>query len=216
MLTKWFGTRSSRSPKHDRFFRPSLEYLEGRLAPSGLVPMDQGDGGGHGHGHHGNGNGNDNGNGHGNSNNNAGGGGIIGPVAGPVVNQAGNVHNNIHITGSFNNNTGSFNNVASAAGAGFLGPGQAGAIGALFALSSLIATETSNSNIGTLIDDEIALAVDNYINGLVPGTISSADISKLTSAITTLESGLPFIGPAIGDLAYDVTFGALTAAQPTI
>lgn len=36
MLTKWFGTRSSRSPKHGGFFRPQLEALEDRLPPSSV------------------------------------------------------------------------------------------------------------------------------------------------------------------------------------
>jgi hypothetical protein len=34
MLTKWFGARSPRTPERDRYFRPQLECLEGRLAPS--------------------------------------------------------------------------------------------------------------------------------------------------------------------------------------
>jgi hypothetical protein len=206
MLTKWLKSRSPRSPQSNRFFRPELEALEGRLAPSNIVPFV---GPGHGNGH---GNGNGNGNGKGNG----GGDPSPAPIAGPVVNQSGNVHNNIHISGSFNNNTGSFNNVVGVAGAGLLGPSQVGAIGALFALSSLLAAETSNTSVGTLVDDEIALAVDNYINGLLPGTISSTDISNLTTAISGLESGLPFIGPVLGSLAYNVTFDALKMAQPTI
>ncbi len=202
MRINWFRTRTPSSPERDRFFRPELESLEGRLAPSNVMPFGHGNGNGNGHGdgggpHHGP------------------------PAAGPIVNQAGAVnvagdHNNIHITGSFNNNTGSFNNVAGVAGAGLLGPGQLGAVGALFAFSYLLAAETSNPSVATLIDDEIALAVDNYINGLLPGTISSTDIGKLTTAISGLESSLPFIGPVLGNLAYTVTYDALTMAQPTI
>jgi hypothetical protein len=36
MLRDWFGTRTLRSPERVRFFRPRLEYLEGRLAPSSM------------------------------------------------------------------------------------------------------------------------------------------------------------------------------------
>lgn len=228
MLTKWFRTRSSRPHQRDRFFRPQLEYLEGRLAPSSMMPMDPG---GHGHGH-GHGNGGDNGGGNGNGNSGNGNGNGSGNGSGNGIgniNQTGNVHNNIHITNSFNNNTGSFNNVAAMAGTGLLSPGQVGSIGVLFALSSLIAAETGNTNLGTLIDDEVALAVDNYL--LLPanaGALSASGKASLTAdvdpsnpnglpaAIGNLEAGLPFIGPAIGDLTYDFTFNSLVAGQSHI
>ncbi len=53
MLRDWFGTRAPRSPERNRFFRPELEYLEGRLAPSnmGMAPQDD-NGGGDDHGKH--------------------------------------------------------------------------------------------------------------------------------------------------------------------
>jgi hypothetical protein len=38
MFRDWFGSRTLHAPKRDRFFRPSLEFLEGRLAPSGMGP----------------------------------------------------------------------------------------------------------------------------------------------------------------------------------
>jgi hypothetical protein len=59
MLTKWFGTHAHRSLKKDHSFRPWLERLEDRNAPSALGPRDD-NGNGHGHGH-GNGNGDDHG-----------------------------------------------------------------------------------------------------------------------------------------------------------
>src|SRR5215469_8932635 len=89
MFEKWFGNRKRRSSERSYSFRPQLEYLEGRLAPSAVMPMDD-----HGNGN-GNGNGNDNGNGppgHVNEHNN----------------NNGNVHINAHdsfnttITNSFN------------------------------------------------------------------------------------------------------------------
>jgi hypothetical protein len=207
MLTNWFKTRTPRSLERNRFFRPQLECLEGRLAPSSLVPLS-----------HGNGNGNGNGHGHGN-----GGDPPPAPVAGPVVNQSGNVHNNIHITNSFNGNTGSFNNIASIPGAVFLSPIQAGEIGVLFAFSTIVAVETSNTSLGSLINDEITLAVDKYlvsqpaimaVSSLT--TSLNADISMLNAAIAANPLEGTLIGQAIGTLVFDVTINALTTAQPTI
>lgn len=201
VLTKWFGKRSHRSPQRDGFFRPSLECLEGRLAPSSMVPMDPGHG--HGHGH-------DDGGDHGPAP-------IVGPVNGPVVQQSGNVHNNIHITDSFNNATNAFNS-SMGLGATSLSPTQSASVGALIGLSALIAAETGSSDLSMLIDDEIALAVDTYLSNQSGVTISSlsTDISTLKAAIAAnpLESTL--IGSVVGTLAYDVTLSALDTAQATI
>lgn len=43
MLTKWFGSRTSRLPLRESFFRPQLEALEDRLPPSSV--HGNGDGG---------------------------------------------------------------------------------------------------------------------------------------------------------------------------
>ena len=197
MLTKWFGTSASGSSKSDRFFRPQLEYLEGRLAPSSVVPMDS----------HGNGNGNGHGNGNGG-----------GPPGHSNVHNMNNTHYNIHITGSFNGNVDSFNNVVAVAGTGAVGPGQVGAIGALFNLSGLVAAETSSSQLGMLIDDEIALAVDTYLSSTL-----GLNITGLDNAMTILNTDIhnnplesTLVGQVVGSLAFDVTMDALTMAQPTI
>lgn len=209
MLTKWFRTRSPRSPELSRFFRPELEALENRLVPSNVLPM------------HGPGDGNGNGNGHGHGH--GGGGGGDGPpapppIAGPVVNQGGAVnvagnHNNIHITNSFN-------------GSSFLPPLQAGEVGLMFALSSLIAAETGSSQLGGLLNDEVALAVDKYLVGQLAnfsGTgITSllnsvnSDIGTLTSAIHTNPLGSTLLGQVIGTMVQDFTLDALTSAQPKL
>lgn len=210
MLTKWFGSRSSRLPQRDRRFRPELEFLEGRFAPSNLVPMDPGNGHGHGHG---NGNGNDNGHhGNGNGNNNVNGNGF------GNINQAGNVHNNIHITNSFNNASNSFNNVATLAGAGYFSPVQTGSLGVLFAASSLLTAQTSNTSLGMLINDEIALAVDNYLlaqpavaSSSLAGSLST-NAAALNGAIGSLEGTV--IGQLVGTAIYDLTSTALTVAGP--
>ena len=38
MLTNWFGARPARPSARGRFFRPTLERLENRLAPSSSGP----------------------------------------------------------------------------------------------------------------------------------------------------------------------------------
>jgi hypothetical protein len=198
MFTQWFGTRPSRSPQRDRFFRPSLEYLEGRLAPSSMVPMDPGHG-------HGNGNGPP---GHSNGN----GGNVIGPVNAPSINQAGNVHNNIHINAvnSFNNTiTNSF----------ILMPAQQASVAGLFSISFGLAGALSSPQLGSLLSEEVALGVDTYLNGLglsklipsLPG-----DIAALKADIAANALGSTAIGSAIGSLVYNATLDALTTAQPTI
>ncbi|HEY7311391.1 MAG TPA: hypothetical protein VH643_18665 [Gemmataceae bacterium] len=145
--------------------------------------------------------GGDNGNGNGNGN----GGGHV------------NIHENIHITNSFNNATNSFN------GSTFLAPPQQAAVGGLSLLSSLLAAELGNSNLNTLLNDEIALAVDSFLvmqPGImaVPSLVSSlkTDIGTLTNAIGMNPLENSPIGHALGMVAFDVTMDALAAAQPTI
>lgn len=104
----------------------------------------------------------------------------------------------------------SFNNWASVAGAGLLSPAQGGNIGVFFAFNSLLAAETGNTNVGTSMDDEIALAVDKYL--LLPA--NSGALSS--NGMTGLEARLPFIGSAIGDLTYDFTFNSLATGQAHI
>jgi hypothetical protein len=196
MLAKLFGSHSSRRTEPDRFFRPGLESLEGRLAPSGGP-------GGHGHDEHPPGH-QDNGP----------------PPA--TVSAPTNVHNNVHInaTNSFNttiNNTVTITN--SFNGSSFLAPPQQASVQALNALSSLFATQMGSSQLGSLLNDEIALAVDTY---LLPFA-STLGITTLKGDITTLQNAInanPLestpAGQLIGTLAFDVTMAALTSAQPTV
>ena len=115
------------------------------------------------------------------------------------------------ITNSFNN---TINNTI------ILMPSQQSAVGGLFALSGLLASTLNNPQLGSLINDEIALAVDMYLDSfpMIASAIPSlsGDISTLQAAISAnpLESSL--VGQAIGMLAFNVTASALTSAQPTI
>jgi hypothetical protein len=184
---------NSLARKKDRFFRPWLESLEERNGPGGFGPP---------------------------------GPSHPTPPPDPVVNQTGVINvggdgNSVHNNNSFNNNTGSFNNMASVAGAGLLSPARVGNVGVLFAFNSLLAAEAGNTNVGSLMEDKVALSVDNYL--LLPanfGVLSTSgmtslgtDVTNLTKGIGPLEAGLPFIGPAIGDLTYDFTFNWLAAGQ---
>jgi hypothetical protein len=132
-----------------------------------------------------------------------------------------NVHLNIHINNSFNNASNAFNGMFP--GVLFLAQGQQAAVGQLLALSSLLATELSNSNLGSLIDEEIALAVDKFlltqpgINS-VPSLVTTlnGDISALNTAIAANPLEGTALGQAIGMLAFNVTKDALMTAQPPI
>jgi hypothetical protein len=208
MLTKWFARPTSRSLDKDRSFRPWLESLEERNAPGG-GPGPGGDDHGGGDDHH-----------H--------------PPPPPPAQVNNGVNNNITASagngnhGSFNNSTitGSFNNTINNTVNVMvnMAPGQAFAVEGLFGISGFLSTALSNPNLGALLNDEIALAVDNYLTtpavamslGLSASTVStlSSDAATLSAAIAAnpLEAS-PF-GSILGTVAYDVTLHALTSAGP--
>jgi len=200
MFEKWFGTRTRRASERSNSFRPELEYLEGRLAPSSFMPMDD------------KGKGDDKGP----DDDRGGPPGHFGPGPGPVSTistDANHSFNGSTITDSFNN---TINNTI------ILMPAQQSAVGNLFALSGLLAGALNNPQLGSLINDEIALAVDKYLDAL-PGIANTSLGTSLTNDISTLQSAInanPLentpVGSAIGMLAFNVTTAALTAAQPTI
>lgn len=200
MLTKWFGTRLSRSSEQCRSFRPALEALEDRLPPSSLQGSDHG---------HGNGNGNDNGNGGGPPAQSS-------PPGHNNVHDQNNVHYNIHINNSFNGDVDAFNNLSATAGSGALSPFQIGALIGLLNLTGSISA--SSSQLGMLINDEIALAVDTYLSNTLGSSITGLDtaISTLKTDISNNPLDSTLIGQVIGTVAYDITYDALTAVQPTL
>lgn len=193
MLTRWFRTRTPRSPQRDPFFRPQLECLEGRLAPSGLGPMDD----------HGNGNGNGHDHDHGGPPPHA---GVSNGISSGV-----NAHSSFNgstITDSFNN---TINNTI------ILMPSQQAAVGGMLSLASLLAGGLSSPQLGSLLNDEIALGVDTYLNTLGLSNVIPTlpgDIATLKAAIAANPVESSPIGQALGMVAFDVTMDALTAAQP--
>ena len=199
MLTKWLTARPSRMARKDCSFRPWLESLEERNAPSGHGPGGGDDkGGGDDHGHH-------------------------GPP--PPATVSASQSSSINAHGSFNNSTftNSFNNTMNVVVN--LPPAQSGAVGGLLGISGFLSSALSNPQLGTLLNDEIALAVDNYLtntpaiaSGLGSSVVSTlkTDAATLTAAIAANPVESSPIGAAVGMFVFNLTSGALTAAQPTI
>jgi hypothetical protein len=89
----------------------------------------------------------------------------------------------------------------------------------LFSASLGLASALSSPQLGTLLNDEIALGVDTYLNNLGLSSVIPTlpgDISTLNAAISSNPLESTVIGHALGTLAFDVTMAALTSAQPTI
>jgi hypothetical protein len=193
MLTKWLADRRSHMVKIDRSFRPCLESLEERNAPSGHGPGDD-----HDHGP---------------------------PPPAPPTPVNNGIQSNVNAHGSFNNSTitDSFNNTVNVAIN--LPPAQSGAVAGLLGISNLLASVSSNPQLGSLLNDEIALAVDNYLTStpaiasvLGPTVVADLrnDAATLTAAITANPLESSPTGAAFGMLVYDLTFDALTGVQPKI
>ncbi len=204
MFTKWLTTRPTRLTKKDLSFRPLLESLEERNAPSGWGwgggeggGDDGGGGGGHHHHHT--------------------------PQPTPVPNNS--INSTINAHGSFNNSTftNSFNNTMNVVVN--LPPAQSGAVGGLLGISGFLSSVLSNPQLGTLLNDEIALAVDNYLTSTpaIASVLGSSVVSTLKTDAATLSAAIASnplesnpIGAAVGMFVYDLTTSALTAAQPKI
>jgi hypothetical protein len=200
MFRDWFGSSAPRARGRNCSFRPQLECLEGRLAPSGVAPMDD-----HGpHGPH----------------------GPPGPPGphGPPAPGGNGISSGVNAHGSFNNSTitDSFNNTIN--NTVIMMPAQQSSVQGLLGISGLLAGALNSPQLGSLLDDEIALAVDTYlttppISSLLPASV----VSSLTSDKTVLSSAISAnplesnpVGQLIGTLAFDMTLNALTTAQATI
>jgi hypothetical protein len=202
MLTKWFESPESRSLKKDRSIRLSLESLEERNAPSaGGIPGPPDHDHDHGPPHP--------------------------PIAGPVnngaiINTSASAGNGNH--GSFNNSTitDSFNNTITNNVNITLNAGQSSAVMGLLGVSGLLSSALSSPNLGSLLNDEIAMAVDNYLtNPMVSSALglSTSTINTLTTDAKTLASAIAAnpleatpVGAFLGMLAYDTTTDALVSA----
>ena len=92
-------------------------------------------------------------------------------------------------------------------------------------ISGFLSSALSNPQLGTLLDDEIALAVDNYLTNTpaIASVLGSSVVSTLKTDAATLSAAIAAnpvesnpIGAAVGMFVYNVTSGALVAAQPKI
>jgi hypothetical protein len=194
MLRKWLCSRSTRSPRKDRRLRPWLESLEERNAPSGVGPGDNGGGGSP---HH------------------------APPPTPTSVNTSVSTGSNAH--GSFNNSTftNSFNTTITNNITVNLTPTQSAAVQGLTGATNLLSALLNNPQLGTLLDDEIAAAVDTYltsaaISALLPSSVVSSlttDLSNLNTAIAS-QATSPILD-ALGTAVFTLTLDALTTAQPT-
>jgi hypothetical protein len=96
-------------------------------------------------------------------------------------------------------------------------PTQQAALGGLFSASFGLASALSSPQLGSLLSDEIALAVDTYLDS-IPGVASvlpslANDKTVLSAAISANPLESSFIGQALGTLAFDVAMSALTTTS---
>ena len=129
------------------------------------------------------------------------------------------ISSGVNASGSFNGSTitDSFNNTIT--NTVILMPTQQAALAGLFSASLGLANALSNPQLGTLLNDEIALGVDTYLNTLGLSSVIPSlpgDIATLNAAISASPLESTLIGQTLGNLAFDVTVDALMAAQPKI
>lgn len=203
MFTKWFGTRSSRRPAQENHFRPQLEQLEGRLAPSSM------------------GMGGDNDNGQGNNNNQ---GGTPGHV-----NNNDNNHINIHINDHDNFNIqedNSFNVVINNLTVnGFFttfGMSTLQLEQQLFSNIGQGLSSTPGASVGdaiTLVTDEFQLGQDTgmLLQGILSGgTVSQSLLTTIHNLQTAIQSNIletSAAGQLAGNFAFDI---GLQASLPQL
>ncbi|HEY7158562.1 MAG TPA: hypothetical protein VH575_31755 [Gemmataceae bacterium] len=191
MFEKWFGTRKPHSSERSYSFRPQLEYLEGRLAPSAVMAMDKDHGPpgpppGHG-----------------------------GPPPGHV-NQHNNNNDNVHINAhdSFNTNiTDSFNTAINNIIVNQFFTGGGGSSQALGGLLGLAAQQNFSALIG-LVTDELALAQDTLF--ALEGGLAGMN-SNLAGLMHGLQNGImnnPLEGSPVGELVGMMVFN--TAINQTV
>lgn len=191
MFRALFRTRTLRTPRTpEHFFRPSLEYLEGRLAPSGVGPMD--DRGPH---------------------------GPPGPPSGPPgPPPPANVHINAHdsynttITDSFNTSINNvvvnqYLNVAAAPSA---------QVQQTFSTGVGMAAQINFPALLSLATDEFQLAADTCLS-LTAGGQNNATLTQNMHNLQLDIQSNPLeatpLGQLVGNLAFDVALSAMVSAN---
>ena len=205
MFRNLLRTHQLRSPREENRFRPRLEYLEGRLAPSALM--------GNGHGR-GDGGGDDEGGGDGNGGGKGeGGGGPPGQVRHDDEGQR-FINRFDDFDESENNgfrvalNNLSVNNFI------FLAGLPTGQLQQLFGFTLNLALQTNPQAAVSLVTNEVSLAKDtamvvtDVLAGMTPPQSLLTDIHNLQSAIQQNPLETTFVGQVTGALAFDLTLRA--------
>jgi hypothetical protein len=197
MFTGFFRSRTPRPNQPESGFRPLLENLEDRMALSAMM----GPGDDHGPPH--------------------------GPPPGhqpppPPAHTSASGDNNGSLNGSLNHSTitGSFNGSFNTTVTNnyVLMPMQQAATQTLSMYGSLLGMGLNMPQLGSLVNEEIGLAVDKYLLQANIGNSSSlqADINNLTAAISSNPAEHNPFGSLIGSVTYDLTYNALVTTQAGI
>jgi hypothetical protein len=149
------------------------------------------------------------------------------PPASPSVNTSVSTASNAH--DSFNNSTftNSFNTTITNTISVNLMPGQSAAVSGLMGLTNLLSSALSNPQLGSLLTDEILMAVDTYLTTPAISTalgLPSSELSILQGDLTTLQGDIanllgtppsPILS-ALGTEVFTMTLNALTSPQNVI
>ena len=198
MLRNWLRVRQPRSPKEENRFRPRLECLEGRLAPSALGP-------GNGHGNDG---GDDNGGG-----DDKGGGEPPGQVRNDdngqeFINQFDDFDESDNDSFHIVSNNLSVNDFI------FLAGLPTAQLQQVFGFTLNLAMQTNPQAAVSLVTNEMQLATDtsalvkDVLTGVTPPQNLLTDIHNLQSAIQHNPLESTFVGQVTGALAFDLTLRA--------
>lgn len=201
MLRNWLRSRQPRSPQEENRFRPRLECLEGRLAPSALVM-----GPGHGHG---DGGGDDNGGGDDRGR---------GEPPGQMRHDDDNEQRFINQFDDFDeeDNDG-FHVVMNNLQVNdfiFLAGLPTAQLQQVFGFTLNLAVQTNPTAAVSLVTNEVSLAKDtamlvtDVLTGVTPPQSLLTDIHNLQSAIQHNPLESTFVGQVTGALAFDLTLRA--------
>jgi hypothetical protein len=197
MFDNWFRTRTPGSPERERFFRPRLECLEGRLAPSSMM-MGGDDGHGHGHGD---------------------GGGDGGRTPGQMRNDDNDrEHEFINDFDDFDEEINEPVNIVmnnlQVNDFIFLAGLPTAQLQQVFGFTLNLAMQTNPTAAVSLVTNEVSLAKDtamlvtDVLAGMTPPQSLLTDIHNLQSAIQHNPLESTFVGQVTGALAFDLTLRA--------
>lgn len=208
MLRNWLRPRQPRSPREENRFRPRLEVLEGRLAPSALVM-------GPGHGHGDGGGGDDNGGG-----DDKGGGEPPGQIRHDDDNGQRFINQFDDFDEEDNDGFHVVLNNLSVNDFIFLAGLPTAQLQQVFGFTLNLAMQTNPTAAVSLVTNEVSLAKDtamlvtDVLGGVTPPQSLLTDIHNLQSAIQHNPLETTFVGQVTGALAFDLTLRASLPPPP--